>query len=310
MRKTMSSLHKQLSTAAIVVAGVTVGLMPLQAQASSDTYTLMQPENFSNGSEVPALKVPGDSTLGNGSWQADPSLTGSDGQQHLIYLQGDQPGPAESGPVSYPAAGANPRLLFPLDNNVTMGDIVSISWDTKRPSGTSATEPDWFLDVFTRPDGENDAAWYGRNFDFIAGSGDDNSSFQAGEWNTWVVNGASGSAAGIPVKFFDNDNPGFPPQYIDLSAPDNSLSGSDDILSEEIWFLALGTATNYDGFDGLIDNFRFSYRDNNDEIQSVVVDFEAEAASQSVPEPTTGLVGSALAALGLVAYRRRHGISD
>lgn len=299
---------KRLSTTAAVVAGTVVGVASGTAQAETTTYTLTQPENFANGNEVPALTVSGDSTLGRGAWQADPSLTGSDGQQHLIYLQGDQPGPAAGGSVSYPTPGANPRLLFPVEAGVTIGDIVSISWDTKRPSGTSATEPDWFLDVFTQPDGVNDAAWYGRNFDFIAGSGDDNSDFQAGAWNTWVANGAGGSAEGIPVKFFDNDDPGFPPQYIDLSAPDNSLSGSDDILSEEVWFLALGTATNYDGFDGLIDNFRFSYR-GADEVQTVVVDFEADADSQSVPEPMTGLVGSAIAALGLLAYRRGAEVS-
>lgn len=245
---------------------------------------LTEPGHFSNGSEVPALTDPGESSLGSGSWKADPNLTGSDGKQHLIYVQGDQAGPFElGGQVSYPAPGANPRLLFPSDQNVTLGDITSISWDTKT-SGPN----DWFVDIFTKPDGVDDDAWYGKNFDLTA-------------------NNAANSPGngGFETHSF---GPGGGAAYDDADLTDGgglSLLTLGDLQgtygSEEIWFVALGTATNYDGFGGNLDNVRFNYSYNGQDYNRVV-DFEAS----EVPVPSSaGLLVAALLSLGWLACGRR-----
>lgn len=185
--------------------------------------------------------------------------------------------------TSYPTAGQNPRLLFPETETVTINDIVSFSWDTKT-SGSN----DWFVDLFTVPDGTNDdASWYGKNFDFTVDNMVSNST--TGGFQNHKFSSSGGSA-------FDNE---------DLGNPGKTLFSLNDLQSqfgdEEIMFLALGTATNYDGVSGYVDNFQFSYQSGS-MVNTRTVDLEASA---SIPLPSTlALLGVGLLSLG-VGFARR-----
>lgn len=261
-------------------ASVSLLALPAMAEAASTTTVLDQPSHFASGSEVPALTATNESSLGSGSWQADSSLNGSDGKQHLIYLQGDQPGPFETGgQTSYPTAGQNPRLLFSDTETVTIDDIVSFSWDTKTSGST-----DWFVDLFTKPDGtDDDASWYGKNFDFTVDNMVNTSSTGGFQTHTFSASGGQGFDEADRSLFFSLSD--LQSQYGD----------------EEIMFLALGTGTNYSGFSGYLDNFQFSYQSGG-VVNSRTVDFEAAA---EVPLPSTfALLGVGLLSFG-VGYVRQ-----
>lgn len=267
---------------AMLVAAALATLLPLAAAAAP--VTLTQPDNFSNGSEVPALSSSAEASLGRGAWQADGSLTGNDGQQHLIYLQGDQPGPLEGGQTSYPAAGANPRLLFPGSETVTLGDVLGLSWDTKTSGSVN-----WFVDLFTVADDvDDDASWYGKNFDFTV---DNTLNTSVNDGFTRHAFNADGGAA------FDDarDGQGNVIDDTPLSLADLGSAFGD----EEILYIALGTGTNYAGFDGFVDNFQFSYRSDQEQTVARQIDLEPE----SVPAPPAlALIGVGL--LGLRLARR------
>ena len=240
-----------------------LGIVPATATAT----VITQPDNFANEpkNEYPALKNPGTGSVGSGSWKADPNLSSG---QHLIYLQGGSAGPLDpDGQVSYGTPGKNANLLFPSNLPLTIADIESIQWDTDAGPGSG----NWFIDILTKPDGENDdESWYGKNFDLVP----DN-----------MVN--TNAAAGFTTHTFD-ENGGTAYDDKDIgepNRPDFTLSElKANYGSEEILFIAVATGTGsaWDNFGGAVDNFRFAY-DVGDGVVQNTVDFEATA----VPVPAT-----------------------
>ena len=284
---TLKYLTTSISTAAILVA------MSLPVAAGGDV-DLREPEHFSKETgELPARTAqPG--TLGQGAWRADPAIhdgprdTGGTKRQHLIYLQGGAPGPLEGGRKSYGAFGKDPRLLFPDPNNfndapddpdddVRISDLQSFSFDTKTDG-----DQDWFVDIFTKPDqnsGTNDAPWYQTNLDFTVD----------GLRSEPVENGFTRHTFDDSDSVIVNRDPEDRDKGQEGSGPFTYDEMKETFGEEPIVFVALGTATNYDGFDGYVDNFQFSYQNAANEVATRQIDLE--------PVPTPGTLGLLCAAL-------------
>lgn len=306
---------------ALVVAVLVLSCTALTtALGGTVTYELKEKNltDFQNlNSETPAV-VDGPW----GYWRADETDSG----QHLIYVQGGKPGIEPDS-----TDGVNPELLWNDTKsigdggagrpatNVTMDDIVSLSWRTNKPGDVNAS--DWFVDIYTKADlttggeGDDDRSWYGSNFEFSAATGD-TSGYSAGNWTTWgaaadgsyqdpsapdvfatqIVRHYQGNNAGQGVGGSDFSNP----YYLDDLA---SSSGEDpeDWAGEEIQWLALATGSGSPGsqwgdFAGKLDWFQFTYNTTGDpaDDETVIVNF--------TPEPTSGI----LLLIGLAATLLRR----
>ena len=277
-------------TAAAGTLAATLAAAPSAEAAMTRTITLNDPSTFANetgdNDEVPALAAPGTpGSVGSGGWSADPSLTGDDDKQHLIYVNGDLPGPYDdsSGPIYREANGDNSNLLYDSTESVTIGDIQSISFDTNAGGGT-----DWFVDVFTRTGtASDDAGWYGTNLDFTTSRL--RTETAPNGFTRYIFDDQGGpddepTVDRDPGDTGDGDHPNGP---FDLQGMKNEFG------SEEILFIALGTGTNYANFDGAIDNFQFEYINLNDESVTTQIDLEPVPVPAALPLFATGLAGVA-----------------
>jgi len=291
---------RRITVAAAVAAGI---LVSMAGPAHATTYNLYEPENFQNPpGEQPAL-----TEYPQNYWSADPSLidSGDDRQQHMIYIQGGQ-----TGTTPDPDYGENPELLWNdtksgsgtrPEHEVTMGDITDLSWRTRKSGGVN--DPDWFMDIYTKPDGDDDdIGWYGSNYEFIAGSGD-TGPYSSNEWTTWGAdsNGAyedDDSQDILSTKVWrnyqhDNVGDGYSSRYSLQDMPA-------DWKSEEIKWISLTTGSTVSDFAGDLDFAQFAY-DTGSPSGDVTVNFS------STPEPATmGLLGLGLVGLVAVGYTRRR----
>lgn len=259
----------------------------LSARAGTRSYKLEDPNNFKSSDdgvtgETPAIVDPGYSY-----WRADDTDDG----QHMIYVQG-----GKAGTEPDPADGVNPQLLWndsePAgdggagrpETQVTMGDIVSLSWNTWKTGG--ATANDWFIDIYTKPDGTNDDYdWYGSNYEFSAGSGETDG-YASESWTTWGAS-ADGSyqdttddvlATKVRRHYQGDSGTGYSDSHWlnDLPA---------DWASESIRWVSISTGsgepgTTWGDFAGKLDSFSFTYSTSPDE--TVNINF--------TPEPGSGLL--------------------
>jgi len=196
-----------------------------------------------------------------------------------------------------------PQQLF--GRNITVDEIASMSYYTKQdgPFTTSPTYVNWYLELYTTPDGNDDDAWYGRRLNmepYFTPSPD----APAGEWAQWSTDagdnqlrvfdanrGASGPVFGTYQDPFWND--------ITAGAVDwNSFSGlydntPVDYRNETVWFWGISTGSGWaNGFTGQVDGVRIEL--TNGEVGTV--NFE-------IPAPGTA---GALALAGFAATRRRR----
>jgi predicted ribosomally synthesized peptide with SipW-like signal peptide len=116
----------------------------------------------------------GDGFVGDGYWGDDPSQTNQDGGSYeQLYVTFEQ--------------GFGPYYLDSLAT-FTVGDIESIRYRTRRPAGASQ---DYFMEIFTFPDGSNDdAGWYGRQLQALPGDAL-NRSVAPDTWLTWRTESGS-----------------------------------------------------------------------------------------------------------------------
>ncbi len=180
----------------------------------------------------------------------------------------------------YNANGNYLNILFPTDaDTLSISDLSSLSYFTKRPTGTPASR-DWWIQIYTRPDGVNDAAsWYGYR---LVNNYNDHTNI--GDWTPYST------ASGMTFNRFDSLAGAEANNELDLAG---MISNYGDELIEMI---SIQTDSGWNGFDGYLDGLEIALTNGN----VGRVNFEA------VPEPATfALVGLAL--VGCVAgWRRRR----
>ena len=121
---------------------------------------------------------------GSGYWKDDPSQTNQDGGTYeQLYLTFDQ----SFGPYYVSS-------LAPF----TIGEIQSIRYRTNTPSGETQN---YFLEIYTTPDGTNDdASWYGRLLQALPGDAL-NRSVSPNSWVTWRTDAGTNQ-----LTFYDHNH--------------------------------------------------------------------------------------------------------
>jgi hypothetical protein len=150
-------------------------------------------------------------------------------------------------------------VLFPTQAaTLKINDITSISYWTKRPDGTLASE-DWAVYIYTRPDGINDKkTWYGYNF-----INNYNAHTNIGDWTQY--------STGSGMTFRDQ------------AGNAGNFSGKDlaylktNYGTELVEMISVQTMSNYTNFNGYMDGLTITLTDGS----IGTVNFEA------VPEPAT-----------------------
>ncbi len=149
--------------------------------------------------------------------------------------------------------------LFPADAaTLKLSDIASISYWTKRPTGTPAGR-DWWIQIYTRPTGSGDASsWY---HDRFINNYNDHSALDA--WTRYSTNGSMTFNLQTPV------------------GPEQTLA---QVIAAEGWqlieMISVQTDSGWNGFDGYVDGLEIELTNG----QVARVSFEALT---STPEPPT-----------------------
>lgn len=184
------------------------------------------------------------------------------GDAPSIYGPDSWQGPA-SGKTNWHARylldGDYLSALFPADAaTLKLSDIASISYWTKRPTGTPAGR-DWWIQIYTRPTGSGDASsWY---HDRFINNYNDHTVLDA--WTRYSTNGSMTFNLQTPV------------------GPEQTLA---QIIAAEgaqlIEMISVQTDSGWGGFDGYVDGLEIELTNG----QVARVSFEALT---STPEPAT-----------------------
>ncbi len=153
-----------------------------------------------------------------------------------------------------------PEQLF--GRAVTLGEISSMSYWTKKGSTHAVNPVDWYLNIYTKPYAGDVSAstWYGDRIGtepyFAANIND-----PANTWNQWTTDGPANK-----LKFFDS-SAGYFGSYSD---PDwdtfvagNSLSGSPYAGHEVLFFSPQTSSSGAPGFTGQIDGIIIELTDGS-----------------------------------------------
>jgi len=217
----------------------------------------------------PAVGVSGDAVpgWGTGSWQANG--------------------------VNYSDLYMTPMILFGRD--VTIGELASISYYTKKDSLHSVDASDWFFKMYTAPyAGSPGAGWYGNRIN-AEPYFSENLNAPTDQWNQWGTD----DGANNRLRFFDSST-GYFGSYTDGFLSD--LTSDPVYMNQTIMYMNVATGSAWAaGFEGQIDGLQIVLTDGS----IAAVDFEAAA----VPEPASLVIWSllGLGCAGIaVARRRRH----
>ena len=177
--------------------------------------------------------------------------------------------------VRYLADGNALSALFPADAaTLTVADIESISYITKRPGGTPSGR-DWWVQLYTRPDGIDDGgSWFGYRF----------------------INNYSDHTATDVWTQYSTDDAGwtFRENKKNL-APQNYADFQSTYGSELLEMISVQTDSGWNGFDGYIDGLVITLTNGN----VGQVNFEV------VPEPAS-LILALCTVAGLAGFRQRR----
>lgn len=227
-------------------------------------------------------------TMGFGSWmvKGDGDGSGSDDKFELYIL-----------PESVP---------FSL-GNLTVDDISEISYHTNKPFPEG--DPDFYLVIYTKPDGTDDYGWYGYRLN-AEPYFSNNLNAPANNWNEWSTDNGNNQ-----LTFFDSWKTGTygfygQPDLQDLQGGtinwhDYNPAFTDqdiDYGKEEILFISFQTGTGWaDNFTGYIDQIKIELKSGD----VLTIDLEP---TREVPVLSDigilSLVGG-FVALSIVAIKKR-----
>ena len=207
--------------------------------------------------------------------------------------------------------------LFGTGSTVTLGDLESFSYWTKQVVPDSGAPVNWFVQIYTAPDGTgDDASWYGRRLNFEPYFSQ-NRSEPDNTWVKWSTDGSTnklrvfdanrGAAQAIYGTYADpflSDLTGGTINWNDYYS--GYVDQTFDYRNEKIAYVALSTGSDWaDGFTGQLDGFSLNWNSNGAP-QTTNVNFEASGDVQAVPEPSAlAMFGLGLFGLGLLVRRAR-----
>jgi len=246
------SMMTVLSVAAVVL------VFGLAAQAAT-TITIEATPSQVPDENLPAINY-GDAPVGFGpdSWQN--TQTGGKVNWHARYAQD----------------GDYLSALFPTQAaTLTVNDIASISYWTKRPDGTAASE-DWAAFIYTRPVEGGDSGWYGYRF-----VNDYGTHTETDMWNQYSTD------SGMEFRKNSGTTTGY------MSLADVKTTYGDELVE----MISIQTMSNYESFNGYMDGLSITLTDGSVGNVNFVV-----------PEPSTLvlLALGGLTALGAAWFRRRR----
>lgn len=144
---------------------------------------------------------------------------------------------------------------------VTLGDIESMSYWTKKDSTHAVDVPDWYLTIYTKPfSGSPGSSWYGERINsepyFSVDMAD-----PADTWNQWSTGGANNR-----LRFYDSSN-GYFGAYTDPTW-DTFVAGfglvGETYSTQEVMLFAISTGSGWtDGFIGQVDGLRVELYDGS-----------------------------------------------
>jgi predicted ribosomally synthesized peptide with SipW-like signal peptide len=209
---------------------------------------------------------------GTGYWQDDPGQTNQDGGDYeQLYITFEE--------------AFGPYYVDSLAT-FTIEEIESIRYRTRRPSGASQ---DYFVDIFTFPDGSNDdASWYGRQLQTLPEDAL-NKSVSANTWLTWRTETGTNQLTFYDYNHdYDTTDSNAPPYLgqdtgvtlADLQSTDsfdwsdyvsNADSTPKNYRDEEVRALRFATASNWeDSHEGGLDAIEIELTDGS----GAVIDLE------------------------------------
>jgi hypothetical protein len=222
-------------------------------------------------------------------------------------ISGDYPTGWGSGSWQGPATGksnyhvwytAQMETLFGAGHGITVGDLSSLSYYTKKDASIP-WQDDWWLSIYTVPEGDGDdsGSWYDSRLHARPDIGPGYSqSFTYGQWNLWATDN-SGITTN-QLQFYDSGRGwnGYYATLASLAAGEVTWgnSQSHDYSDEIVKAITIQTDSGWDGFDGQVDGLTITLNDG----QVGEVNFEP------VPVPAAvWLLGSGL--IGLVGIKRK-----
>ena len=220
------------------------------------------------------------------NYTVTPDMTGSN---FPVSVPGDYP--TSWGASSWKANGEEYTKLYMtpeniFGNSITIADLSSVTYWTKKSTLHSEDAGDWFFQIYTKPyDGSPGSSWYGNRIN-AEPYFSKNLNAPAGQWNQWQT-----GAGDNQLRFFDSST-GYFGSYTDDVWADFKTS----FASHEILYLVIGTGTPWgENFFGQLDGLSMTAGQD-----TVNINFEGAA----VPVPAAvWLLGSGL--LGLLGIRRK-----
>ncbi len=136
--------------------------------------------------------------------------------------------------------------LFPEDAaTLDLGDIQSLAYSTLRPTGAAGR--DWWVSIYTRPDGD-DTGWYHARY---ISNFDDHS-----VENAWVRYTTAAPSGAVPALTFRAQDASGAPIGNPLTLAELFAQDGQPILA-----ITLQTASGWNGFDGYVDGLEVTLTD-------------------------------------------------
>lgn len=200
-----------------------------------------------------------------------------DAGDNVVGVSNDAAPGFASGSIASDGSGKTDLYLTPeylFGRNITLGEIKSMSYWTKKDSSHAVNVADWFINIYTSPyvGDESTPNWYGDRIGtepYFA----KNINETVGAWNEWSTDGANNQ-----LRFFESTQGAVGSNfgtYTDEVWSDfitgTALSG-ETYASRDVLFVSPQTASaNANGFNGQIDGLTITLTDGS----VATVNFEA-----------------------------------